>query len=136
MNATDICINLREKLNNILTQEIPDKDETTDFIKSCLDYTSIFKIKTEKFMVIRILYEFLSSEKSKEIMENKRFRITVKNKLQEMINNTDDNIFQTELLTFQRKIDPDLFYLNKYIKKTFNCYLHFYYNQEEKLCNY
>jgi len=87
--------------------------------------------KPDKIRVMKILFKFLATPSGKQFITNQpKFIKTVKNKLQHLIvtafNYPD---FQQELLECQKELDPDLYYINIYTKRTFDSYLHLQYNE-------
>ena len=109
-------------------------DRIRHFIKLCLNYTDMLKSGADKIKIITLLYKFLSHPIGISYLINDfHLLITTRNKLQDIIFNSDkfpDN--QQELLSFQKLLDPYLFYINFYTKKTFGCILPMYYRQYKK----
>lgn len=102
-----------------------------NFVSKAVGICEKINEKSYKIHVMRILFKFLASQHGKQFMINHpKFIKTVKNKLQHLIvtaiNYTD---FQQELLDCQKELDPDLYYINMYTKKTFNSYLNLQYNE-------
>ena len=86
--------------------------------------------KPDKIRVMKILFKFLATPSGKQFITNQpKFIKTVKNKLQHLIVTAFKYPdFQQELLDCQKELDPDLYYINIYTKRTFDSYLHLQYN--------
>lgn len=105
------------------------------FIQTCLNYTDMLKTGSDKIKIITLLFKFLSHPIGLSYLRNNLdLLITSRNKLQDIIYTSSDKFSenQQELLSFQKILDPYLFYLNNYTKTTFNCVLPLYYRQYKK----
>lgn len=125
----------REYESLTVNDSTPNMAKISRFIKTCLDYNDMLKNKNDKIKVIIILYKLLSSHIGlKFLIDNRRFLITSQNKLQEMICTSPEfPDFQTELLSYQKEIDPDFHYINMYTKNRFDHYLYLYHSGDSKI---
>ena len=129
VNEHESLINYVKNNHNEYGYELNQK--ILNFVSNAVGICEKTNEKSDKIRVMRILFKFLATPTGKQFITSQpKFIKTVKNKLQHLIvtaNNYTD--FQQELLDCQKELDPDLYYINMYTKKTFASYLNLQYNE-------